>query len=148
MSEIYFFRYSIVLKHFKKQWSFISGLFPPTKGTATVGGFDIVKEMKQVRQSIGLCPQHDVLFDQLTVAEHIRFFSKVKLLYNINFLEYWLTVIYKQLIITLWSLIYLYWNLFFVQLKGLESDKVDMEVNNIIESLKLVDKKDAQVRKQ
>ena len=35
-----------------------------------------------------------------------------------------------------------------MQLKGLESDKVDMEVNNIIESLKLVDKKDAQVRKQ
>ena len=26
----------------------------------------------------GLCPQHDVLFDQLTVEEHLSFFAKLK----------------------------------------------------------------------
>lgn len=34
-------------------------------------------EMDEVRRSLGLCPQHDILFDELTVAEHIIFFSKV-----------------------------------------------------------------------
>ena len=45
--------------------SMLTGLFPPSSGSALVNGFDIVREMDQVRQSIGICPQHDVLFDQL-----------------------------------------------------------------------------------
>lgn len=31
-----------------------------------------------VRSSIGLCPQHNILFDDLTVREHIEFFSRLK----------------------------------------------------------------------
>ncbi|KAG0722166.1 ATP-binding cassette sub-family A member 3 [Chionoecetes opilio] len=58
--------------------SMLTGLFPPTSGTALVGGHDIVREMDEVRRSLGLCPQHDILFDDLTVAEHITFFSKLK----------------------------------------------------------------------
>ncbi|KAG0720146.1 ATP-binding cassette sub-family A member 3 [Chionoecetes opilio] len=58
--------------------SMLTGLFPPTSGTALVGGHDIVREMDEVRRSLGLCPQHDILFDDLTVAEHITFFSKVR----------------------------------------------------------------------
>ncbi|XP_076053842.1 phospholipid-transporting ATPase ABCA3-like isoform X2 [Oratosquilla oratoria] len=58
--------------------SMLTGLFPPSKGTATVGGYDIVTEVNEVRRSLGLCPQHDVLFDELTVAEHIIFFSRLK----------------------------------------------------------------------
>ena len=55
----------------------LSGLFPPSSGSAIVNGFDIVEEMRQVRTSIGICPQHDVLFDELTVTEHIIFYSEV-----------------------------------------------------------------------
>ena len=58
--------------------SMLTGLFPPSSGSALVNGFDIVKEMDQVRRSIGICPQHNVLFDELTVAEHIEFFSILK----------------------------------------------------------------------
>ncbi|XP_063839916.1 phospholipid-transporting ATPase ABCA3-like isoform X2 [Scylla paramamosain] len=58
--------------------SMLTGLFPPTSGTALVGGHDIVTEMDEVRLSLGLCPQHDILFDDLTVSEHIIFFSKLK----------------------------------------------------------------------
>ncbi|XP_076054127.1 phospholipid-transporting ATPase ABCA3-like [Oratosquilla oratoria] len=58
--------------------SMLTGLYPPTSGTALVEGFDIRREMEEVRQSLGLCPQHDVLFDSLTVAEHIIFFSRLK----------------------------------------------------------------------
>lgn len=35
-------------------------------------------EMQQIRNMIGLCPQHDILFDELTVKEHLTFFGKLK----------------------------------------------------------------------
>ncbi|XP_058456303.1 phospholipid-transporting ATPase ABCA3-like isoform X2 [Malaya genurostris] len=58
--------------------SILTGMFPPTSGTAFVNGFDIRHNMKNARNSLGLCPQHNILFDELTVGEHIRFFSKLK----------------------------------------------------------------------
>jgi ATP-binding cassette subfamily A (ABC1) protein 2 len=53
------------------------GLFGPTSGTATVNGYDINSEMSQIRSSMGLCPQHNMLFDKLTVEEHLLFFGRV-----------------------------------------------------------------------
>lgn len=58
--------------------SMLTGMFPPTSGTAVVNGSDIRSDIAGVRQSIGLCPQHNILFDDLTVREHIIFFSKLK----------------------------------------------------------------------
>ncbi|XP_032896611.1 ATP-binding cassette sub-family A member 3 [Amblyraja radiata] len=58
--------------------SMLTGLFPPTSGTAHINGFNICKDMALVRQSLGLCPQHDVLFDNLTVEEHLSFFCRLK----------------------------------------------------------------------
>jgi len=57
--------------------SMLTGLFPPTSGTALVNGFDIRNDIDSVRQSLGLCPQHDVLFDEMTVEEHLKFFCLV-----------------------------------------------------------------------
>lgn len=56
----------------------LTGVITPTSGTANVGGYNIRTEMWKVRDSLGLCPQHNVLFDDLTVAEHIYFFSNLK----------------------------------------------------------------------
>ncbi|XP_023309745.1 ATP-binding cassette sub-family A member 3-like [Anoplophora glabripennis] len=58
--------------------SMLSGMITPTSGTAKVNGFDIRTEIDGVRQSLGLCPQHNVIFDELTVEEHLYFFSKLK----------------------------------------------------------------------
>ncbi|XP_070574890.1 phospholipid-transporting ATPase ABCA3-like isoform X2 [Ptychodera flava] len=58
--------------------SMLTGLFPPTAGTARVNGFDIVTDMDSIRQSLGLCPQHNILFDRLTVKEHLKFFLGLK----------------------------------------------------------------------
>lgn len=57
--------------------SMLTGLFPPTSGTALVNGCDIRTDILSVRSSLGLCPQHDVLFDELTVEEHLKFFCLV-----------------------------------------------------------------------
>jgi ATP-binding cassette subfamily A (ABC1) protein 3 len=56
---------------------FVKGFLPPSSGTARVNGYDIRKDIRSVRSSLGLCPQHDVLFDTLTVEEHLIFFGKV-----------------------------------------------------------------------
>lgn len=53
------------------------GLFPPTSGRAYINGYEISQDMAQIRKSLGLCPQHDVLFDNLTVAEHLYFYAQV-----------------------------------------------------------------------
>ena len=44
--------------------SILTGLFPPTAGTAYVYGCDIRMDMDKIRRSLGMCPQHNVLFDR------------------------------------------------------------------------------------
>ncbi|XP_059176010.1 phospholipid-transporting ATPase ABCA3-like [Physella acuta] len=58
--------------------SMLTGFYPPTSGTALINGFDIRREISEVRSSLGLCPQHDILFDNLTVEEHMIFFGLLK----------------------------------------------------------------------
>ncbi|XP_022109857.1 ATP-binding cassette sub-family A member 1-like [Acanthaster planci] len=58
--------------------SILTGLFPPTAGTAYIYGKDILRDISRIRKSLGMCPQHNVLFDYLTVAEHLWFYARVK----------------------------------------------------------------------
>ena len=57
----------------------LPGFIPTSSGTAWVNGYDIREDIASVRSSLGLCPQHDVLFDSLTVEEHLSFFARVTL---------------------------------------------------------------------
>uniref|UniRef100_A0A8C6UGY2 ATP-binding cassette, sub-family A (ABC1), member 1A n=1 Tax=Neogobius melanostomus TaxID=47308 RepID=A0A8C6UGY2_9GOBI len=58
--------------------SILTGLFPPTSGTAYILGKDIRNELSTIRQNLGMCPQHNVLFSMLTVEEHIWFYGRLK----------------------------------------------------------------------
>ncbi|CAH1158803.1 unnamed protein product, partial [Phyllotreta striolata] len=58
--------------------SMLTGMVTPTSGTARIAGRDIRTDMASIRNNLGLCPQHNVIFDDLTVAEHLYFFSKLK----------------------------------------------------------------------
>uniref|UniRef100_A0ABK0KWE8 Rho GTPase activating protein 29 n=1 Tax=Rattus norvegicus TaxID=10116 RepID=A0ABK0KWE8_RAT len=58
--------------------SILTGLLPPTSGTVLIGGKDIEISLDAVRQSLGMCPQHNILFHHLTVAEHILFYAQLK----------------------------------------------------------------------
>ncbi len=44
--------------------SILTGMFPPTSGHATIYGCDIKTDMEEIRKSLGMCPQHNVLFDK------------------------------------------------------------------------------------
>lgn len=58
--------------------SMLVGLFSPTSGTAYLNGKDIRTELNEARKSLGICPQHNVLFEELTVKEHLEFFCALK----------------------------------------------------------------------
>nr|XP_008522837.1 PREDICTED: retinal-specific ATP-binding cassette transporter [Equus przewalskii] len=58
--------------------SILTGLLPPTSGTVLIGGKDIETSLDAVRQSLGMCPQHNILFHHLTVAEHVLFYAQLK----------------------------------------------------------------------
>ncbi|GMF55770.1 unnamed protein product [Phytophthora fragariaefolia] len=56
----------------------LTGDVPPSRGTATLGGFNILTQQIEVRRQIGYCPQFDALFDLLTVREHLELFGAIK----------------------------------------------------------------------
>uniref|UniRef100_A0A672JQR1 P-type phospholipid transporter n=1 Tax=Salarias fasciatus TaxID=181472 RepID=A0A672JQR1_SALFA len=58
--------------------SVLTGLFPPTSGTVYIKGMDIRHDMDIIRRTLGVCPQHNVLFDILTVEEHVWFYGCLK----------------------------------------------------------------------
>uniref|UniRef100_A0A3B3V8X0 P-type phospholipid transporter n=1 Tax=Poecilia latipinna TaxID=48699 RepID=A0A3B3V8X0_9TELE len=58
--------------------SILTGLFPPTSGTALIHGYDIRTDIDSIRKYLGMCPQHNVLFNELTVEEHIYFYARLK----------------------------------------------------------------------
>lgn len=88
-------------------FNILTGLTVPTSGTAYVFGYDIrlvemfyalllflhlsfipsiimviyfrnPNDMEQIRRMTGVCPQHDILFDNLSPKEHLEFFAAVK----------------------------------------------------------------------
>ena len=65
--------------------SMLVGLFPPTSGDAVINGYSILTDMESIRQSLGLCPQHNVLYDRLTVREHLNFFARLKVVKQNHF---------------------------------------------------------------
>lgn len=50
---------------------------PQTSGTATVNGFDTVKEALQVRQQIGYLPESNALYQDLYVKEALAFVASI-----------------------------------------------------------------------
>lgn len=56
----------------------MTGIFSPTSGEAWVSGNSILSNIQRVQQLIGYCPQFDILWSDLTVEEHLTFYSRLK----------------------------------------------------------------------
>ncbi|MCB0503318.1 MAG: ABC transporter ATP-binding protein [Bacteroidetes bacterium] len=55
----------------------LCGLSTPSSGQATIAGFDIYDDTEKIKKSIGYMSQKFSLYEDLTVAENIRFFGGI-----------------------------------------------------------------------
>ena len=55
----------------------LTTLLLPDGGTATVNGFDIVKDYKKIRNTVGYMPGKFSLYQDLSVEENLNFFATV-----------------------------------------------------------------------
>ncbi|KYQ89278.1 ABC transporter A family protein [Tieghemostelium lacteum] len=56
----------------------LTGLMEPTNGDALIFGNSIVNDIQEIRKNLGVCPQQDILYDKLTVLQHLRIFASLK----------------------------------------------------------------------
>ena len=61
-------------------FNMLTGMTPITKGKATVFGFHVndQDDLDEIRSMTGICPQHDILFDDLTPREHLEYFARIR----------------------------------------------------------------------
>ncbi len=55
----------------------LCGMYEPSGGTAYILGQDIRTSMDSIRTSIGFCPQKSILFDELSVRQHLDLVASV-----------------------------------------------------------------------
>lgn len=58
--------------------SVLTGLYPPTKGDAYIEGYSIREDLSRIRMLIGVCPQFDLLWHELSPDEHLYFYARLK----------------------------------------------------------------------
>lgn len=56
----------------------LTGFFPPTSGTATICGVDVVEKPLEVRSLVGYLPEHVPLYHEMTVREFLKFAASAK----------------------------------------------------------------------
>jgi ABC-type multidrug transport system ATPase subunit len=56
----------------------LTGLYKPESGNAWVAGYDLKNNLELVQLQIGVCPQFDILWQDLTVEEHLLFYARMK----------------------------------------------------------------------
>ena len=55
----------------------LTTLLLPDSGTASVNGFDVVKDYKAIRKNVGYMPGKFSLYQDLSVEENLNFFATV-----------------------------------------------------------------------
>ena len=57
----------------------LSGILSQSSGSATIYGKSLEKDIGQLRNRyLGLCPQHNILYDHLTADEHLLFYGSLR----------------------------------------------------------------------
>jgi ABC-type multidrug transport system ATPase subunit len=54
------------------------GVSPPTAGEAFIFGMNVRTQMGEIRKILGVCPQFDILFSDMSAKEHIELFCGIK----------------------------------------------------------------------
>lgn len=64
-------------------FSMLVGIIPPTEGEILIDGIDVNGALgEQVRGVVGVCPQKNIFFPELTVSQHLLMFSMLRAPHN------------------------------------------------------------------
>lgn len=55
----------------------LSAILLPTRGRATIAGFDVVSQADQVRRSVGLLTEQPGLYNRMTGLEYLQFYGRL-----------------------------------------------------------------------
>ncbi len=58
--------------------SILTCLFPPTSGTATVAGYNVLEDPIKVKRQIGYLPENIYLYVDMTVMSYLKFVAEIK----------------------------------------------------------------------
>lgn len=56
----------------------LTGYMPPTDGTATVAGYDVVEESLEVRRRVGYLPETVPLYNDMTALDYLKFMADLR----------------------------------------------------------------------
>lgn len=56
----------------------ITGILAADSGDCFIEGYSITQNVAEARHEIGYCPQHNILWPDLTCREHLEFYGKIK----------------------------------------------------------------------
>lgn len=56
----------------------LTTFIPPTSGTASVCGYDILKQAQEVRSCIGYLPETPPLYSEMRVSDYLKFVASIK----------------------------------------------------------------------
>lgn len=59
----------------------LTSILRPTRGKATIAGYDVVDQADKVRASVGVLTEHHGLYNRMNVVEYLKFFAS---LYNLE----------------------------------------------------------------
>src|SRR5579883_2992225 len=56
----------------------LTGFLPPTSGTASIAGFDVLEQPLEVKRRIGYLPENPPLYNDMTTREYVAFVGRLK----------------------------------------------------------------------
>ena len=56
----------------------LTSFLSPTRGTVSVGGFDVVRKSIEVRRRVGYLPETNPLYPEMRVEDYLRFRARIK----------------------------------------------------------------------
>ncbi|KRW98660.1 P-loop containing nucleoside triphosphate hydrolase [Pseudocohnilembus persalinus] len=56
----------------------LTGMLELDDGEVIINGKDLKYDLEEIRKEVGICPQFDILWDELTAKEHIELFCQIK----------------------------------------------------------------------
>lgn len=56
----------------------LTGILQPDAGSINILGYDYYTQMSRIRSKTGVCLQIDVLYNELTVEEHLSYYASIK----------------------------------------------------------------------